>query len=191
MHPTVGRGERRRNRARQGLAAALLAPLLLSPAFAAKDKEDAKKPTEKTFQDWTLVCQKPEGADKDVCVLVQQLVRKEKEGEGQQRVMLIEVGYAPKGDQSLIIFTLPLGISLPQGLSLQVDEGEARRFPVELCLRDGCRAVLPLADETLSSFKSGSQGKVTFHDPNRNPITLPVSLKGFTAGYKALGESRK
>ena len=124
-------------------------------------------------------------------MLVQQLVRKEKEGEGQQRVMLVEVGYPPKGDQSLIIFTLPLGISLPQGVSLQVDEGEAKRFPIELCLRDGCRAVLPLGDELASSFKSGTQGKVTFQDPNRNPITLPVSLKGFTAGYKALADARK
>lgn len=190
MHSTVGGDTWRRSAARLGLVAAVIAPLLVAPAFAAKD--DAKKsPTEKTFQDWTLVCQKPEGADKDVCVLVQQLVRKEKEGEGQQRVMLVEVGYPPKGDQSLIIFTLPLGISLPQGVSLQVDEGEAKRFPIELCLRDGCRAVLPLGDELASSFKSGTQGKVTFQDPNRNPITLPVSLKGFTAGYKALADARK
>jgi invasion protein IalB len=174
---------------RRGLAVALIPALLTLPALAAK--EEAKKPTEKAFQDWTLVCQKPEGADKDLCVMVQQLVRKEQEGEAQQRVMLVEVGYAPKGNQAIMIFTLPLGIALPQGLSFQVDEGEARRFPVEICLRDGCRGALALADENVASLKGGTQGKLTFHDPARNPVTLPVSLKGFTAGFKALQDSRK
>jgi invasion protein IalB len=178
-------GARPRSLAAKGLAAALLAPLLLSAAHA------QDKPKEKTFQDWTLVCQKPEGADKELCVLVQQLVRKDPEKDTQQRVMLVEIGYAPKSDKALIIFTLPLGVLLPPGLSLQVDEGEPQRFPVEICLRDGCRAALALEDSLISSMKAGTQGKLSFMDPQRNPVALPVSLKGFTAGFKALADARK
>jgi invasion protein IalB len=175
-----------------GLAAALLAPLLLlgSPAQA----QDKNKPTkEKAYQDWTLVCQKPEGVDQEVCVLVQQLVRKdgEKEGQQQQRIMLVEIGYTPKGNQGLVIFTLPLGIRLPPGLSFQVDSAEAQKFPVEICLRDGCRAALPLTDALTTGMKGGTQAKLTFVDPQSNPVALPVSLKGFTAGFKALADARK
>jgi invasion protein IalB len=178
---------------RSGLVAALTVPLLLSPAHPAK--AEAKKPSEKAFQDWTLVCQKPEGADKELCELRQGLVRKAKDEDGKevdQPLMLAVVGYLPKESKPVVLFTLPLGlVLLPPGLSLQVDEGEAVRFPVQACTRGGCQGALPLSDTLVNGFKSGKEGKLSFQDLAGKPVTFPVSLKGFTAGFKALGESRK
>jgi invasion protein IalB len=195
MHPSVNSGRHRLTQL--GLAAALAAPLIVAPAFA---KDEAKKPSEKTFQDWTMVCQKPEGAEKEVCVLVQQLVRKDKEGDtqgaqgaqgGQKLLMQIEVVAPPKGDQALMAFTLPLGVPLAQGLAIQIDDREPTRVPFQVCLPNGCQAVLPLKDDAIANLKGGKEGKVTLNERSQNPASLPVSLKGFSAGYKALQEARK
>ena len=186
MHPSVNSGQRRL--AQLVLAAALSAPLVVAPAFA---KDEAKKPSEKTFQDWTMVCQKPENADKEVCVLVQQLVRKEKEGEAQKLLMQVEVIIPPKCEQTLMAFTLPLGVPIAQGVAVQIDDSEPSRVPFQVCLPNGCQAVLPLNDDTVSKLKAGKEGKVTLNERSQNPASLPVSLKGFSAGYKALSDARK
>ena len=185
MHSPVSGGWDRL--ARHALAAALTLPLLATAAHA---KDEPKKPTQKNFQDWTLVCQKPEKADKDVCVLVQTLVSKDKDSDKERPLMRVETVITNTGESGMI-FALPLGFFLPQGLSLQVDEGEAKRFPVEVCVPDGCRAALATNDDLLKALRSGSQAKLTFYANPQKPVTFPVSLKGFSAGYKALQDARK
>ena len=185
MHSPVSGGWDRL--ARHALAAALTLPLLATAAHA---KDEPKKPTQKNFQDWTLVCQKPEKADKDVCVLGQTLVSKDKESDKERPLMRVETVITNTGESGMI-FALPLGFFLPQGLSLQVDEGEAKRFPVEVCVPDGCRAALATNDDLLKALRSGSQAKLTFYANPQKPVTFPVSLKGFSAGYKALLDARK
>lgn len=172
---------------RRGLAAALTLPLLATVAYA---QGEAKKPTQKTFQDWTLVCQKPEGADKEVCVLVQTLVSKDKESEKERPLMRVETVITQTGESGMI-FALPLGFFLPQGLSFQVDDGEAKRFAVEVCVPDGCRAALATDQDMIKALKSGKEGKLTFYASPQKPVSFPVSLKGFSAGYKALQDARK
>lgn len=185
MHSPVSGGWSRL--ARRSLVAALTLPLMATAAHA---QGEAKKPTQKTFQDWTLVCQKPEGQTKDVCVLVQTLVSKEKDSDKERPLMRVETVITPNGESGMI-FALPLGFFLPQGLSFQVDEGEAKRFAVEVCVPDGCRAALATNDEMLKALRGGKEGKLTFYANPQKPITFPVSLKGFSAGYKALQDARK
>ncbi len=137
------------------------------------------------FKDWRLHCETPKGADKQVCYLYETLAIKDR-----GPVLNVAIGYAKNQKVPVAIFTTPLGISLPPGISLQVDEGEPVRFPVEICVNGGCKALLAVKDEILSTLKIGKEAKVTFHDAARRPVTLPVSLQGFTAGFKALEDAR-
>ncbi len=121
--------------------------VLAAPAVAA----DTEEP--QLFKDWKLRCKQPEGADKKMCQITQHIVLKE----NKRPLLRVAVAYIPKQDGRLgVILTLPLGIALPPGIILTVDNGEPRRLPIEYCIRAGCRVHLTLDDTLLCSFKSGN-----------------------------------
>lgn len=135
-----------------------------------------------SFGDWMVRCEKPQNAPKQTCFIFQNHVTK-KDG---KLVLHIAVGYIPEKDQPVAIITMPLGISLPPGVQIKVDDNEALKVPVERCEPQGCRAGVLLRGTLLSQFKAGHIANITFDDGARRPITIPVSLKGFTAGLASL-----
>jgi len=136
----------------------------------------------KTFDDWKIGCEKKPDSEEKICHL-QQLIT---EGEKKNPILMVAVGYLPGRDAPTIIITLPLGVLLPPGLTLQVDENEAIAFPFEVCDPVGCRAGIELKDDLLKQFKTGNKAKLTFASMQRKPIGVPISLSGFTAGIKSL-----
>jgi invasion protein IalB len=138
------------------------------------------------FQDWTVRCDKPaEGAPEGaipICYLHQQV----KGQQGDQPLMFIMIGYLPNKSEPVAILSFPLGIFLPTGITLQIDDGKPARFPIERCFPNGCRAGLELADELLNAFKSGTGASFTYHYDSEQKVTARVSLSGFTAGVGAL-----
>ena len=157
-------------------AALALALVVAAPLSAAPVDGEA-------YQDWVTRCE-PIGEDESAkqCFIVQNLVLKEKN----QRVMLIAVAYPPEQPDPVAVLTLPLGISLPPGVRLRVDDGEVHRLAVDRCLATGCKAGFILSGQLLQAFKAGLKAEVTIHDGGRQPITLPVSLRGFTAALRSL-----
>jgi invasion protein IalB len=101
-------------------------------------------------------------------------------------VMQIAIGYLPEQKLPVAAVTLPLGIWLPPGLQLQVDSGKTGRVPVDTCIPGGCRAGVELDEQFLASMKKGSELNITFGGGTRQPVTVPVSLKGFTAALDSL-----
>ncbi len=160
-----------------------IAWLLALAALTAAGGSPAAEPDKpRVFKDWRIQCEKPEGSAEH-CHMFQGRVLKE---DG-KRLLHIAVGYSPtQDDQVIAILTLPLGISLPPGVSLQVDDGEPLTLEVEHCIPQGCRVLLQLDDKLLGAMKAGNQATVTFRDVSRQPVGVPVSLSGFTAALKAL-----
>lgn len=82
----------------------------------------------------------------------------------------------------------PLETLLPEGVTLAVDGGEARRFPFNFCTEVGCVARVGYAQADIDRFKRGAEaavGIVPVVAANQR-ITLKVSLAGFTAAWDAL-----
>lgn len=155
-------------------ARALILLGAVAPAIAAVSDKD-------TFDNWTVACEA--GSDgEEQCFIFQNLVLRE----GGQRVLHVAVGYVPDHTGPVALFTLPLGISLPPGVKMQIDDAEPIRFPVERCEPNGCRAGLKLEGALLEAFEQGTEIKVTFHDAGRQPVSVPLSLQGFSAGLRAL-----
>ena len=180
---------------------ALSALLVLSfPALA--EPEAGKK-----YEDWTVQCEtipvpqeklavKVEGSEDSgdekadapatkettLCQIVQTLT----EESSDQPVMQMAVGYLPGNESPVGALLLPLGIWLPPGVELRVDEGNTGRIPVDTCDPAGCRAGVELDAEFLASMKKGNELNVTFGGRNRQGITVPISLKGFTAALDSL-----
>jgi invasion protein IalB len=86
----------------------------------------------------------------------------------------------------MVFLTLPLGVYLPTGLLLQIDDGETLKIPVEICLPNGCHTRMALIGELLKKLRAGRMAKLAFHDSQQRRITVPVSLAGFTAAFAAL-----
>lgn len=175
-----------RVRLRHGLVAGVVALLLnLTPVYAQDTMKDPQtgapeSNADREFRDWRLRCESKDAPAAGRCFLFQNIVMRE----GGQRLLTISVGYLPGAKGPAAIFTMPLGMALPPGVSVAVDDGEAIRFPVERCEPAGCIGGLPLDDGLVARFKAGLEARVTFHDRNRRPITVPVSLRGFTAGFR-------
>ncbi len=188
----------------QGLKLALILCLAVGAVpVLAENKED--KATEngdaRTYDNWTYRCEVPplnkdQSKDKDAtaaqgnkkqCAIVQNLVLKQ----GGQTVMRAIVGLAPEQNQPFALFTLPLGVLLPPGVALKIDEDEPLQFPYEICQPDGCKAILKLDDATLDKLKKGTKAEVTFHGAGHRAVNVPLSLKGFSEAFAALGSPTK
>ena len=136
------------------------------------------------FGDWTKVCQRvPDGSDP--CGLTQLIA--DEEG---SPVAEITIFALPPGGEAVAAANVitPLGTVLTAQLSLQVDGGQPRRYPFFFCDVGGCYAQLGLTAAVVESFRRGSEATITIAsvlDPEQ-PIALPVSLMGFTAGFSAL-----
>ncbi len=156
------------------LAAIVIALALTAVALAAP--QDGEK-----FKDWTARCEAPEGGS-PTCYMFQNLVLKKEN----KWLLHVAVGYMANDEQPAAFFTLPLGVSLPGGLSLTVDEGQPVRLRYERCDPTGCLAPLALTDDLVKALKGGRWARVAFFDASRREISVPVSLLGFTAGFDSL-----
>ena len=137
--------------------------------------------------DWALRCVKSQG-DKDPCQLYQLLV----DGEGNS-VAEFSIFNLPNSGRAVAGATAvtPLETLLSEPLRLQVDAGQARRYPYSFCSQVGCFSRLGLTQEELDSFKAGAAATVSIVPaaaPDQ-PVGLRLSLTGFTAGWNALVEA--
>lgn len=156
--------------------AVVLALALLSTLCGAQEGEK--------FGNWTAKCEESKGQVQGGCFIFQNLVLRE----GGQRVLQFAVGYVAATDEPIALLSLPLGISLPPGVTIRIGDGAPTRVIVERCEPNGCRAGLKLKPDLLRQLSEGAQLTVTFHDAERRPIDVPLSLDGFAAGLRSLKE---
>ena len=78
---------------------------------------------------------------------------------------------------------LPLGLNLPAGAKLQVDDGKTTDLQIQTCENRGCYASVPIAPDLLAALKSGKQLKVSFQNIGKETITIPMPLTDFAAAY--------
>src|SRR5258707_3329452 len=78
---------------------------------------------------------------------------------------------------------LPLGLNLPGGAKLQVDDGMAADMQIQTCEARGCYAGTTIAPDLLAAMKSGKQVKISFQNLNKETLTVPLPLADFAAAY--------
>ena len=159
-------------------ASSFLFLTLLSVATTAVRAEDS----ERIFGPWTLRCENAADTAHQSCIMFQNLVLKT----GGQPVLQFAIGLAPTDNTPTVLMSLPLGIALPPGITIQIDDGKPATFPVERCQPDGCHAGMKLRDTTIAQLGQGQRLNITFYDGARNPINVPLSLQGFGDSFKAL-----
>lgn len=124
----------------------------------------------------------PKQGEEQVCFLTQQLV----DQNNQRPVLKITIGFFQPGRRPGAVIAMPLGVPLADGIQIGVDGKGVAGVPFQVCRRDGCQAFLPLSEEVLGAFKAGAEGVVQLRAGESDPINLPFSLSGFTAGYGSI-----
>jgi invasion protein IalB len=100
-----------------------------------------------------------------------------------QLIVLINIRVPSDTHAPVLLLQLPLGLSLPVGAKLQVDDGKTADLQIQTCDNRGCYASLPVPADLLAAIKAGKQLKVSFQNLNKENITIPMPLADFAAAY--------
>ena len=103
-----------------------------------------------------------------------------------QLIVLINVRVPGDTHQPVAIIQLPLGLNLPAGAKLQVDEGKTTDLQIQTCEQRGCYANTPIAADMLAAMKTGKQLKVSFQNLAKEVIAIPMPLADFAAAYEKI-----
>ncbi|MFG1417360.1 invasion associated locus B family protein [Xanthobacter sp. V0B-10] len=145
------------------------------PASAAGLPGGAQSLSE-TFEDWQVACAMPQGVKR--CAIGQQ----QADPKTRQRILSVEI--QPKGAGAEGLLVLPFGLALDKGVSLKAGEADlvpALRFST--CLPQGCFVPLALDAKALAALRKAAEASVGAVSDGGQPVSFPVSLKGFPAAF--------
>ena len=100
-----------------------------------------------------------------------------------QLIVLVNIRVPADTRAPVALVQLPLGLHLPGGARLQVDDGKTTDLQIQTCENRGCYAGSPIAPELLAALRSGKQLKVSFQNLGKETITIPIALTDFAAAY--------
>lgn len=162
-------------RAALAAGAALIVTAASLPAFA----QGAVK---SSHGDWQIRCDTPPGAKSEQCALIQNVTAEDRPNVG---LSVIVLKTADK-KQKILRVLAPLGVLLPSGLGLKVDQTDVGRTPFVRCLPNGCVAEVVMDDKLMEQLKAGTNATfIVFQTPEEG-IGIPIALKGFSEGFDKL-----
>ena len=100
-----------------------------------------------------------------------------------QLVILVNIRVPADTHTPSALIQLPLGLNLPGGAKLQVDDSTATDLQIQTCEARGCYAGTAIAPDLLAAMKSGKQLKISFQNLNKETLTVPLPLADFAAAY--------
>ena len=80
----------------------------------------------------------------------------------------------------------PVGVLLPSGLGLKVDQVDVGRAGFVRCLPNGCVAEVVMDDNLIKQLRSGQTATFIIFQTPEEGIGFPMSLKGFGEGFDKL-----
>jgi len=124
---------------------------------------------------WQVSCRTPPGSKEEKCALVQSVTAEDRPNVGLTVVFYKAVGE----DKKLLRVVVPLGVLLPTGLGLKIDNQDVGNAPFLKCGKRGCVAEVVLQDEVIAKMKTGGTAMFIIFDTPEAGIGIPVSLQGF------------
>ena len=166
------------------LAASLPAALLIAAValLGAAGPAAAQGSVRNTVEDWQLRCETPAGAKAEQCALVQYVA-----AEDRPNLTLVVIVLKTADNRGYLLRVVaPLGVLLPSGLGLKIDQNDIGRAGFVRCLTTGCVAEVVMDDGLIKSFRTGTQATfIVFQTPEEG-VGIPLSLKGFGTGFESL-----
>lgn len=164
------------------LLACLLVAAIGSSAIALAPARAEDGTVKAQHGDWQVVCKPPPaGAKGEVCALVQSVSAEDRQNVG----LTIYFQKFANGSRVLRVFA-PLGVLLPTGIGLKIDNADVGHAPFLRCQSFACYAQVVADDTLVGKFKTGKTAMFVIFQSEEAGIGIPVSLNGFAQAIEAL-----
>jgi len=157
---------------------AILAALALAPAQNAFAQGAVKS----VHKDWQIRCDTPPGAKSEQCALIQSVTAEDRANVGLTVIVLKTADQKSR----LMRVVAPLGVLLPSGLGLKIDQADIGRAGFVRCLPNGCIAEVVMDDTLIKKLQTGKTATFIIFQTPEEGIGFPMSLNGFAEGYAKL-----
>lgn len=132
--------------------------------------------------DWQVVCKPPPpGSKSEVCALVQSVSAEDRNNVG----LTVYFQRFSNGTRVLRVFA-PLGILLPPGLGLKIDDKDVGNAPFLRCHNFACYAQVVAEDKLVEQLKTGKTAIFIVFQTEEAGIGIPISLAGFGKALESL-----
>jgi invasion protein IalB len=155
------------------------APSTPAPPATPQGDANAASPATPPQSGWAARCSSANRQAPLECAIEQTAIL-QKTG---QLIILVNVRVPSDTHTPVALVQLPLGINLPGGAKLQIDDGQTADLQIQTCEARGCYAGTPIAPDLLAALRSGKQLKILFQSLGKETITIPMPLADFAAAY--------
>ncbi len=105
---------------------------------------------------------------------------------GNQLILRVSLQAIPEQENHTLIVQLPLGLDLPKGIDMIVDDGEPNHYEINTCVQAGCFVTNTIDKTVLDLMKTGSTLAVVMHSSNGGENRIELSLTGFIKAVEKL-----
>jgi len=134
------------------------------------------------FGDWDMRCETPAGASREQCAIIQSVAADDKPNVN----LVVIVLKTSDGKSRLLRVIAPLGVLLPAGLGLKIDDTDVGRAGFVRCLPSGCVAEVVMDDKLVEQMALGQSATFIIFNTPEEGIGIPLALAGFKDGFGKL-----
>ncbi len=132
--------------------------------------------------DWQIVCKPPPpGAKSEACAAVQSVTAEDRNNVG----LTVYFQKFSNGARVLRVFA-PLGILLPPGLGLKIDDKDVGHAPFLRCNNFSCFAQVVVDDALAEKLKTGKTALFVIFQTEETGVGIPISLAGLDQALAGL-----
>ena len=135
-----------------------------------------------TYGAWQLKCGRAPGSKNEKCALVQSVAAEDRPNVGLTVIFLKSID----GSKRILRVIAPLGVLLPTGLGLKIDETDMGHAKFLKCGKIGCIAEVGVTDQLINKFQTGGTAVFIIFQTPEAGIGIPIQLKGFQNGLANL-----
>ena len=132
--------------------------------------------------DWQVRCDTPPGAQGEQCALIQSVTAEDRANVGLTVIVLKTADQKSR----LMRVVAPMGVLLPSGLGLKIDQVDVGRAGFVRCLPNGCVAEVVMDETLVKQLRTGQTATFIIFQTPEEGIGFPMSLKGFGEGFDKL-----
>ena len=159
-----------------------IAALALFALTGTIERAAAQGTVRSVHNDWQVRCDTPPGAQGEQCALIQSVTAEDRANVGLTVIVLKTADQKSR----LMRVVAPMGVLLPSGLGLKIDNAEVGRAGFVRCVPNGCVAEVIMDDALIGKLRTGQTATYIIFQTPEEGIGFPMSLKGFGEGFDKL-----
>ena len=160
----------------------LVGAVLLATSYAYAADAGTQGAVRDKHGDWATRCETPPGAAHEQCAIVLSVVDQDRPN----LILVVIVLNTADRKTRLMRIIAPLGVLLPPGVSLRIDNAEAGRLSFLQCLPNGCVAQLAMDEALINKLKTGKTATLGVFQTPEEGVGVQAPLAGFKEAYEQL-----